>query len=391
MGMKTLAIAAACALPAIAACGSSVADSNRPIVVGVIAPLTGSKAEQGGQFVEGATLAAKEVNAQGGILGRPVRLEILDDQGKPNEAASAAQKLATNDDVAAVIGPSSTASASAAIPILERARIVTISPSASTGSLVTQNHYFFIMAMPADVYAPSVPEYAVKKIGARSLAVINVKDDWGELVTKITKEWAAANEVPLVAEASYTQGARDFKAQLASFIEKKPGAIVLNTHYTEGALITKQARDLGFTGSIIAQGTNTYPQFIELSAGAAEGVIAWTDFAPTLETDRTRQAVTKFRNGIGKELQAYHVNTYDAMGILFDAIRKAGGTDDRDKLALAVGNTKNFEGLVGAISYGPDRLPHKDLFWVTVAKGAWVLVDQLEPHRLTRAGSPGRD
>jgi branched-chain amino acid transport system substrate-binding protein len=376
MKKRILAALVGCAMLVVSGCTSSTSGSGggaeKPIVIGVIAPLTGSKSEQGAQFKEGAELAVKEINAQGGVLGRQVKLEILDDQGKPNEAASAAQKLAANGDVVAVIGPSSTASSGAAIPILEKAKLVAISPSASTGSLVTDNKYFFIMSLPAHVYGPSVPEYAVKK-GAKSLAILNVKDDWGESVTKISKEWAEQNNVPVVAEASYTQGARDFKAQLTSLLDKKPEALVLNTHYTEGALITKQVRDLGFEGTIVAQGTNTYPQFIELSAGTGQGVIAWTDFLASLDNDSVRSAVAKFKDGIGKEPLAYHINTYDAMGILFAAIKQAGGTEDRDKIAQAVGTTKNFPGIVGSISYGPDRLPQKDLFWVTVKGGEWVL------------------
>src|SRR5581483_9603988 len=108
------------------------------VVIGVIAPLTGSKAEQGMQFKEGAELAVADLNKAGGVLGRQLRLEILDDEGQPKNAVAAAQKLAANRAVVGVIGPSSTASVKAALPILERAKLVTISPSASTASLVTE-------------------------------------------------------------------------------------------------------------------------------------------------------------------------------------------------------------------------------------------------------------
>src|SRR6266540_4003744 len=112
--MKTtiVALGLACAISLIVGCSRSSARENSPVVVGVIAPLTGSKAEQGIQFKEAAELAASEINNHGGVLGHRVELEILDDEGKPNVAASAAQQLAADDSVVAVIGPSSTASAS---------------------------------------------------------------------------------------------------------------------------------------------------------------------------------------------------------------------------------------------------------------------------------------
>src|SRR3954453_19357605 len=116
------AIAAALALSFSFSTVPALAQKACPaeIGLGVIAPVTGSKAEQGAQFTEGAKVAIDEINAAGGINGSKLQLEILDDQGQPNEAVAAAQRLASNSDVYAVIGPSSTASASAAIPILRR-------------------------------------------------------------------------------------------------------------------------------------------------------------------------------------------------------------------------------------------------------------------------------
>lgn len=341
------------------------------IVLGVIAPVTGSKAEQGQQFTEGAKVAVDEINAAGGIHGSTMRLEILDDQGQPNEAVAAAQRLASNSDVFAVIGPSSTASSSAAIPVLERAKIVAISPSASTPSLVIDNQSFYIMSLPLSSYGPLVPEYAVERFGAKDLAIIHVKDDWGENVTKIEKEWSEANSIPVVSEASYTQGDRDFKAQLTVLLDKDPDALILNTHYTEGALITRQARELGYDGQIVAQGTTVYPQFIQLAGDAAEGVVSWTDFLATLESEAVAQTVQKFKQAIGKVPLQYHVSSYDAVMILERALSEVGC--DRDKLSTTVGQTKDFPGLVGTINFNAERLPEKELFWVGVKDGKWSL------------------
>jgi branched-chain amino acid transport system substrate-binding protein len=354
------------ALPALAqkACPAEIG-------IGVIAPVTGSKAEQGQQFTEGAKVAVDEINAAGGINGSKLQLQALDDQGQPNEAVAAAQRLASDSDVFAVIGPSSTASSSAAIPVLKRAKLVAISPSASTPSLVTKNTHFYIMSLDLGAYGPLVPKYAVERFGARNLAIIHVKDDWGENVTKVEKEWAAAKSIPIVADAVYTQGDRDFKAQLTVMLEKKPDALILNTHYTEGALIVRQARQLGYTGPIVAQGTNVYPQFIELAGSSAAGVVGWTDFLSTLQSEPVMQADQKFRKAIGKEPLQYHITTYDAVMILKKALQTVGC--DRDKLATAVGDTKDFPGIVGKVSFNAERLPEKKIFWVEVKDGRWSL------------------
>ncbi|HEY7245535.1 MAG TPA: ABC transporter substrate-binding protein [Xanthobacteraceae bacterium] len=341
------------------------------IGIGVIAPVTGSKAEQGQQFTEGAKVAIDEINAAGGINGSKLQLQILDDEGQPNEAVAAAQRLASNTDVYAVIGPSSTASSSAAIPVLKRAKLVAISPSASTPSLVTKNTHFYIMSLDLGTYGPLVPKYAVDRFGAHNFAIIHVKDDWGEAVTKVEKEWAAGKSIPIVADAVYTQGDRDFKAQLTVVLEKKPEALVLNTHYTEGALIVRQARQLGYTGPIVGQGTIVYPQFIELAGSSADGVVSWTDFLSTLESQPVAQADQKFKKATGKEPLQYHISTYDAVMILKKAFQAVGC--DRDKLTTEVAGTKDFPGIVGKISFNAERLPEKKIFWVEVKNGKWAL------------------
>ncbi len=351
----------------------SASASRDEVVIGVIAPLTGGKADQGMQFKEAAELAVAELNARGGILGRQVRLRILDDQGRPNEAAAAAQKLVATPGVVAVIGPSSTASASAALPILEKAHLPTISPSASTHWLVTDNECFYLMTLPAAKYAPRVPETAVQEFGARDLAVIHVKDDWGEATTALVDGWAEENGVPVVAEASYTQGARFFKAQLTALLAREPDALVLNTHYVEGALITRQARDLGYDRPIVAQGTVVYPQFLELAGDAAEGTVSWVSFLPNLDIPSVRGAVEKFRAAIDKDPLQYHVNTYDAVHILAAAFEAVGNTENLAAVCEAVSRTRGFPGVVGEFSYGEDRLPVKELFWVVARDGRWVL------------------
>jgi branched-chain amino acid transport system substrate-binding protein len=236
---------------------------------------------------------------------------------------------------------------------------------------VTKNTHFYIMSLDLGAYGPLVPKYAVDRYSAHNLAIIHVKDDWGEAVTKVEKEWAAAKNIPIVADSVYTQGDRDFKAQLTVMLEKKPDALILNTHYTEGALIVRQARQLGYTGPVVAQGTNVYPQFIELGGSSANGVVGWTDFLSTLDSEPVSKADQKFRKAIGKEPLQYHITTYDAVMILKKALQAVGC--DREKLTTAVADTKDFPGIVGKVSFNAERLPEKKIFWVEVKDGKWVL------------------
>ena len=362
-----LAVALGCAL------GGAAGAAAQELVIGVIAPLTGSKAEQGMQFKEGAELAAADLNKAGGVLGRQVRLELLDDEGQPKNAAAAAQKLAANRNVIGVIGPSSTASVRAALPILERAKLVTISPSASTASLVTDHKYMYLMSPAIPFYGPLVPRFAQVELGAKRIAIVKVKDDWGLGVSKATGDYARANGMTVVAEVEYAQGDRDFKSHMTAVKAQNPDVIILNTHYTEGAILTKQARELGLTVPIVAQGTNVYPQYAEIAGATAEGALGWVDFLATLDDPGVKRAVAKFQAAYGKPPLNYHVTSYDGVMVIADAIRKVGNAEDRDAIARTVSQLKDFPGLVGKISYDAERLPVRELFWTTVKGGKWVL------------------
>jgi branched-chain amino acid transport system substrate-binding protein len=91
-------------------------------------------------------------------------------------------------------------------------------------------------------YGPLVPKFAQTELGAKRIAIVKVKDDWGLGVSKVTGDYARANGMTVVAEVEYAQGDRDFKSHMTAVKAQNPDVIILNTHYTEGAILTKQAR-----------------------------------------------------------------------------------------------------------------------------------------------------
>ena len=168
-----------CSWPAIAALPASPA-AAQDLVIGVAAPMTGNLAQIGKQFAEGAQLAADEVNAKGGIKGKKVVIRVEDDKGDPKDAATVAQKFASDDAVLAVLGHYSSSACFAAIPIYTKARLATITPSASHTDLTKQGgKYMFRMWSPISVYVPDLAQYTVKKLGKKNVGVVYVQNDWG--------------------------------------------------------------------------------------------------------------------------------------------------------------------------------------------------------------------
>jgi branched-chain amino acid transport system substrate-binding protein len=250
---------------------------------------------------------------------------------------------------------------------------VTISPSASTASLVTDHKYMYLMSPAIPFYGPLVPKFAGMELGAKKVAIVKVKDDWGLGVSRATAEYAKANGMTVVAEVEYAQGDRDFKSHVTAVKAQNPDVVILNTHYTEGAIITKQARELGLTVPILVQGTNVYPQYVEIAGPAAEGALGWVDFLATLDDPGVKEAVRKFEAMFGRPPLNYHVTAHDGVMVIADAVRQVGNVEEREKVAQTAGQLKDFQGLVGKISYDAQRLPVRELFWTTVKDGKWVL------------------
>ena len=97
------------------------------------------------------------------------------------------------------------------------------------------------------------------------------------------------------------------------------------------------------------------------------------DFLATLDDPGVKKAVAKFQAAYGKPPLNYHITSYDGVMVIADAIKKVGNAEDRDAIAKAVSQLKDFPGLVGKISYDAERLPVRELFWTKVKDGKWVL------------------
>jgi branched-chain amino acid transport system substrate-binding protein len=217
----------------------AVPAAAQDIVIGVAAPMTGNLAQIGKQFSEGAQLAADEVNAKGGIKGKKVVIRVEDDKGDPKDAATVAQKFASDDAVLAVLGHYSSSACFAAIPIYTKARLATITPSASHTDLTKQGgKYMFRMWSPISVYVPDLAQYTVKKLGKKNIGVVYVQNDWG-IQTKdyFVKELEKLGARVAALEVVYDKDT-DFKAQLTKVKAANPDALAILTYYTTGALVT---------------------------------------------------------------------------------------------------------------------------------------------------------
>lgn len=346
------------------------------IVIGVAAPMTGNLAQIGKQFAEGAQLAADEWNARGGIKGRKIVMRVEDDKGDPKEAATVAQKFASDDRIVAILGHYSSSACFAAIPIYTRARLATITPSASHTDLTKQGgKYMFRMWSPISVYVPDLAQYTVKKLGKKSIGVVYVQNDWG-IQTKdyFVRELEKLGARVVATELVYDKDT-DFKAQLTKIKAANADALAILTYYTTGALVVLQARNLGITAPLVGTGTLYEDKFIELAGkGNAEGLAVNTEFNADDPAPVVRNFVTMYQKLYpGEKPEPYHATTYDAARIVLAAIEKAG--TDRDAVRDAIAATRSFAGVTGTFSFNDNREREaKDQVYLVVKDGKWTFI-----------------
>jgi branched-chain amino acid transport system substrate-binding protein len=346
------------------------------LVIGVAAPMTGNLAQIGKQFAEGAQLAADEVNGRGGIRGRKVVVRVEDDKGDPKEAATVAQKFASDDRVLAILGHYSSSACFAAIPIYSRARLATITPSASHTELTTRGgKYMFRMWSPISVYAPDLAHYTVKKLGKKNVGVVYVFNDWGIQTRDFyAKELEKLGARVVANEVVYDKDT-DFKAQLTKVKGANPDVLAILTYYTTGALVVQQARNLGITVPLVGTGTLYEDKFIEIAGkGNTEGLAVNTEFNADDPSPVVRNFVTMYQKlHPGEKPEPYHATTYDAARIILAAIEKAG--TDRDAIRDAIAATKSFPGVTGTFSFNEHREREaKDQVYLVVRDGKWTFL-----------------
>src|SRR5688572_572201 len=158
---------------------AQTSDATGDIPIGVYAALTGDQASFGNATVQGVKLAAEEINAAGGVLGRKIRLVIEDDQGRPDQAASVVTKLITSDNVVAVIGENSSSNSRAAAPICQQNGVPKISPSSTNPSVTEKGDYIFRVCFTDPYQGKALATFVRTNLQLDSAAIlIDKKNDY---------------------------------------------------------------------------------------------------------------------------------------------------------------------------------------------------------------------
>ncbi len=362
-----------------AALFATQAPAQDTIKIGEFASLTGKEATYGQASHKGTLLAVEEINAAGGVLGRKLELLTEDNQSKAGESSTIVRKFISRDKVVAVLGEVASSRTLEAAPIAQNAKIPLITPSSTNPKVTETGNYIFRVCFIDPFQGTVMAKFARNTLQARRVALLtSVSSAYSVGLAKYFKERFAADGGTVVLEQKYSEGDKDFKAQLTAIKAARVDAIFVPGYYSEAALICKQAQDLGLTLPIFGADGWESPDLVAIGGQAVEGMYFATHYSPENDDPLVAGFNARFRQRWGIVSDTLTGLGYDAVMMLVDAIKRAGTTDSA-KLRDALAATKNFKGVTGTITLDAQRNPTKSAVVLRVKNGQFQFVESIAP------------
>jgi branched-chain amino acid transport system substrate-binding protein len=394
MNKKTLIVFLAIASLALFGCppkgenGSSTAASGGggEILVGEYGSLTGPQATFGQSTHNGIMMAIDEFNAAGGVNGRKIKVLTEDDQSKQEEAANAVTKLISQQSVVAVLGEVASSASMAAGPICNSNKVPMITPSSTNEKVTKIGDYIFRMCFIDNYQGPVMANFALHDLGSKRGAILtDVKNDYSTGLTAVIEQTYQKAGVPVVGKQSYSNGDSDFRAQLTSLKASNPDVIFIPGYYTDVGQIVSQARDLGINTPFVGGDGWESPKLLEIGGKARNGCFYANHYFYGDPAPQVHQFVEKYKARFGQTPDALAALGYDAARVLADALKRAKSTKG-DDLRDAIAATKDFPGVTGNITLGPDRNPiNKKIVIEEVKNSELTLRKSIDPTQASPA------
>jgi branched-chain amino acid transport system substrate-binding protein len=328
------------------------------ILIGHVGSLTGPSATFGLSTDNGIKLALAEANKKGGVKGKQLAVKTLDDQGKPEEAATAATRLITQDRVAVLLGEVASSRSLAMAPIADSNQVPMIS-SASTNARVTKDGdktrpYVFRVCFIDPFQGTVMAKFAHEKKWDEVAVLKDIGNDYSVgLADAFTKAFLGMGGKIVVTE-SYKEGDQDFKSQLTSIKSKNPQAIYVPGYYTDVALLARQARELGIKQPLLGGDGWDSAKLYEIAKGALDGSFFSNHYSEEDPSPQIQEFVAKYKAAYNAVPDTMAVLGYDAFNVAVDAMNRAKDLSS-GAIRDAIEQTRNFQGVSGVISLDADH------------------------------------
>ena len=383
-----LSLMLVCSAFLLAGCGEEKAQT---IKIGFNLPLTGDIPEVGEGSKNAAEMYLKDINDAGGLevggVKYPLEFVYMDNESKAESATNVALKLIDQEDVIAIIGPNSSKQAVPAGGTCNDNRVPMISPWSTNPNTTLDRPWVFRAAFLDPFQGPVVADFAAKKFGANTAAVIfDVSNDYSKGLAEIFKSsWEAKGLGPVVAFESHGTKDQDFSAQLTTIVAANPDFIFVPDNYNQVALIVQQARDLGYTGPFMGSDAWGTPDLVKLCGDECYGNYFSTHYAAAGAKGATKVFIDRYEKAYGATPADYAALTWDSIGIMVEAIKNAGKVDSdpvamREAVREGLAAIKSFDGITGSSKFDAQGDPIKCAVVVKISdQGEFVFEESVCP------------
>lgn len=335
---------------------SGAAWAQEVVKIGHVAPLSGAIAHLGKDNENGARLAIEELNAKGiSIGGKKVKFELLaeDDAADPKQGAAAAQKLA-DQKVSGVVGHLNSGTSIPASKIYSDAGIPQISPSATNPKYTRQGYKTTFRVVADDVHlGGTLGRYAVQKLGAKNIAVIDDRTAYGQGVADEFQKAAKAAGATIVGREFTTDKATDFTAILTTIKGKKPDAIFFGGMDAVAGPMIKQMKALGLNAKFMGGDGICTGELFKLSGETIAESQVFCAEAGGVEGPQEKvlsDFKAKYKKRFNADVQLYAPYVYDAVNVMAAAMVKANSSDPAKYLPV-LAKTSDYKGVTGNIGF----------------------------------------
>lgn len=350
-----------------------------PILVGIVAELTGPGATVGANWRDGVLLAVREINARGGILGHPVRTTVLDTETQPPVAAAAMRRV-VGEHPFVVMGPVYSSSTLVAMKVLQEAGIPEFVGSEDDRVVREGNPFIFLTSYTAGGFMQQFTRWIVTHVRPRRLAVIYSNDAFGRSTEASFAADMKPYGVPIVADVATAVGQADFTGELTRIAQSGADTLFVTSHAPENARIVKQIRTLGLSIRIVGASTLMSSDTLQLAGSAldgAAGIVQEESVAPPF-----RALAARFKALYGRDPSHDAIKGYLGMQVAKVAAMRVKSTDGRALAAALHGLTltpQDDPGILMPLHYGEDGSLDSQAFTVQVVGGQFTVTGQLPP------------
>lgn len=350
---------------------------KKPIKIGYLGSITGKNSDLGVAARDATMLAIEQINSQGGINDRKLELVVRDDTLDPKVAEQMTGDL-IKEGVAAIIGPVASSMAKAALPVIEKAGVVMVSPTSSSNELIKDDHFFRVME-PNSKFARHLAESALK-LGIKRLTVICDTNNRPYTVDiyQVFREAFVKGGGSISSEVLFdSTQKRELQPLVKQLGLKKADGVMMLANSVDSIVIAQQIRKEDFKAPILSGACGIAQRdLLQLAGKSSEGLI----FTLPVNSQSKAPAFTGFRESFIKRFNYpptfAAVLAYDASQLVLTALKKNA---DPKSLRQTIKSISTFDGLQGVIKLDQYGDPDRNLFIIRYHDGREEILDNPKP------------